>query len=107
PLAIDSRHRRHRSTLFPYTTLFRSDLGLRIIPFRAADRAEQHAVGLLGGGQRLLPERDAERVDRRAADDVTPVEVERVVEALLEDRKSTRLNSSHLGISYAAFRFKN
>src|SRR5258705_10074057 len=59
-----------RSTLFPYTTLFRSrHLGLRGAAER--DRA---------GHQPAL--------------------------ALDQDRKSTRLNSSHLGISYAVFCLK-
>src|SRR5436853_7622533 len=62
-----------RSTLFPYTTLFRSDV-------QAGDPA---------------------RVLRRLA--LTVVEVRRNRD---EDRKSTRLNSSHLGISYAVFCLK-
>src|SRR5688500_20217393 len=60
-----------RSTLFPYTTLFRS-----------VWNAEGHAAGDLGG--RL----DAEPLSEQA------------------DRKSTRLNSSHLVISYAVFCLK-
>src|SRR5256885_6073864 len=65
-----------RSTLFPYTTLFRSpDLGAR------ARGAEEGVVG-----------RDRVRV---AAVDVEA-----------QDRKSTRLNSSHLVISYAVFCLK-
>src|SRR5256885_11056689 len=63
-----------RSTLFPYTTLFRS-------PFRE--------ITDLGG--KLRDEREARLSVRR-------------VEA--RDRKSTRLNSSHLVISYAVFCLK-
>src|SRR5436309_15945693 len=64
-----------RSTLFPYTTLFRS---------RASD-----AVARLGGDQfaLLLAEAGPEAASRR-------------------DRKSTRLNSSHVKISYAVFCLK-
>src|SRR5256885_12255930 len=64
-----------RSTLFPYTTLFRSDLGLAV-------EHPRHRV------------RGAE---------VTAVALEHVADL---DRKSTRLNSSHLVISYAVFCLK-
>src|SRR2546428_10119593 len=67
-----------RSTLFPYTTLFRS-LG-------AADRAE---VEMMDGVRS-----DFETV-RHQAPHVVPI-----------DRKSTRLNSSHDQISYAVFCLK-
>src|SRR3712207_7883307 len=75
-----------RSTLFPYTTLFRSQLG-------AAELA----------GRRLL-DLAAERLDHRlhAVTDAQHRNAE--VEQL--DRKSTRLNSSHANISYAVFCLK-
>src|SRR3712207_7173448 len=75
-----------RSTLFPYTTLFRS---LRV-QLRLGERrqyADHHHVA--AGGRRLAFRR-----------------VERVPDALLEDRKSTCLNSSHANISYAVFCLK-
>src|SRR5258705_4478106 len=59
-----------RSTLFPYTTLFRS-------PGGAGQHAAQHVSRPIGFG-----------------------------ETCCADRKSTRLNSSHLGISYAVFCLK-
>src|SRR5947199_2129096 len=66
-----------RSTLFPYTTLFRSSLGVAVlVPFLTA------RCLLLRSLLRLGPQYS------RA------------------DRKSTRLNSSHLGISYAVFCLK-
>src|SRR4051812_49693666 len=67
-----------RSTLFPYTTLFRSQ-GMEI-----AGRPVQHtlAFGISQAGRYL---RDTERQ---------------------RDRKSTRLNSSHMSISYAVFCLK-
>src|SRR2546422_1416034 len=80
-----------RSTLFPYTTLFRS-------PFEpvAVDVGELLAVG--------EPERGLEVIG------AIPVaeQIEHLVgaEALAEDRKSTRLNSSHGYISYAVFCLK-
>src|SRR3712207_8345839 len=82
-----------RSTLFPYTTLFRSRaLG-------ADDERAQVRAGLLAA------ERDhrAVRADQREREDV--VRGEAVLEAV-RDRKSTRLNSSHANISYAVFCLK-
>src|SRR5947199_7654677 len=77
-----------RSTLFPYTTLFRSlqaeDLVARV------DQGVQHRGVRRGAGVRL---------------DVGVLGAEQVLGAG-EDRKSTRLNSSHLGISYAVFCLK-
>src|SRR3712207_8024570 len=88
-----------RSTLFPYTTLFRS-AGVRDqrnpktfgIPLRHGqagtvqrDEALLHDIRRERGGQL---ERDQERI------------------SLWLDRKSTRLNSSHANISYAVFCLK-
>src|SRR5688572_31920877 len=80
--------RPQRSTLFPYTTLFRSG------KLAAMARADGHAVIEIPGGQ---PPRTA------LGYMLVPVIVacER-----LKDRKSTRLNSSHSQISYAVFCLK-
>src|SRR3989442_11180505 len=75
-----------RSTLFPYTTLFRS-------------RRRHHAHGIhvaqqlvvIGYGPAAMPASDRSRP--------------RLVH-IREDRKSTRLNSSHVRISYAVFCLK-
>src|SRR5260221_6682921 len=75
-----------RSTLFPYTTLFRSPALLRTALGRAA----------LAGQVVLGEHRELDAVGNEAV-------VER---ALGEDRKSTRLNSSHTVISYAVFCLK-
>src|SRR5258705_2015700 len=85
-----------RSTLFPYTTLFRSILDLLVLGGLGddpqVDQEGQHVVLL---GRRVhLREAGAEFLFGQS--DV----------ALAEDRKSTRLNSSHLGISYAVFCLK-
>src|SRR5690349_24031600 len=83
-----------RSTLFPYTTLFRSasaDAGARegVRPRRPAEGRADH------GSARIhrLPEPDVAREAR----------VDRFRRT---DRKSTRLNSSHVEISYAVFCLK-
>src|SRR5258705_7855825 len=86
-----------RSTLFPYTTLFRSLLpALRPARRRAVrDRAGQRGVGGPDVYRRVPPVELAPRRHRPA----------RVPRGEL-DRKSTLLNSSHLGISYAVFCLK-
>src|SRR3712207_9174009 len=72
-----------RSTLFPYTTLFRSgDLA----------EAARHS-GHLEEARALLPEMEAILGETRSP-------------RLRVDRKSTRLNSSHANISYAVFCLK-
>src|SRR2546426_4947505 len=86
-----------RSTLFPYTTLFRSPYRRRDRPHPrppVAARERRPAAGVRPGG------RDG-TVGRRVAP------VSRAV-CLFRggDRKSTRLNSSHLVISYAVFCLK-
>src|SRR5437899_5548450 len=69
-----------RSTLFSYTTLFRSESGLD----KKTDFEEKKSV------EKLL--KDIEKAKLKLEGKV--------------DRKSTRLNSSHLGISYAVFCLK-
>src|SRR5258708_31880880 len=84
-----------RSTLFPYTTLFRStgtgEEGLRL----AGSRPELVVLDV------ELPDLSGREVCRRlkAAEDTATIPV-------LIDRKSTRLNSSHQIISYAVFCLK-
>src|SRR2546427_7595099 len=79
-----------RSTLFPYTTLFRSRLGRRRPP-----PAPHHTARTRGRGRRpMLARRLIPCLDVAAG---------RVVKG---DRKSTRLNSSHSQISYAVFCLK-
>src|SRR5256885_12052103 len=93
-----------RSTLFPYTTLFRSVRHGERIPdhiARSADERRRREVELdLGGSE---PDRGV----RRGRRPQVPVRI-RVVrtEQEFRDRKSTRLNSSHLVISYAVFCLK-
>src|SRR2546430_3067771 len=88
-----------RSTLFPYTTLFRSSNHCELNPaVKAALRFElgtgQRAGAVCGCGT------FAEAMVVHEAS-VVPVQTD-----LAEDRKSTRLNSSHSQISYAVFCLK-
>src|SRR3712207_8714095 len=91
-----------RSTLFPYTTLFRS------IRANAADLlTRQETRELLD----RLKEHNAAVVDEVVPDTLSVGEIQRVLQGLLRegvsiDRKSTRLNSSHANISYAVFCLK-
>src|SRR2546430_8846105 len=78
-----------RSTLFPYTTLFRSifcDLSLRLrLSGDAYGTLHCNALGIAKGTRGQVPE---------------------AIERVSTDRKSTRLNSSHSQISYAVFCLK-
>src|SRR3712207_6878158 len=90
-----------RSTLFPYTTLFRS-LGLLLLPLAHVDEVRARGGDLLDVDL-LLMELDLPRA-------LAPVDG--IGGHLLRhpgrdgDRKSTRLNSSHANISYAVFCLK-
>src|SRR5688572_31789178 len=84
-----------RSTLFPYTTLFRSGL-------RASEQATRQ-------GLRVAEEATEQTEDVLRQTEKVTREVElqtAVLGALGTDRKSTRLNSSHSQISYAVFCLK-
>src|SRR3712207_7441611 len=83
-----------RSTLFPYTTLFRSDEDghVRGVRYRAKDGWHEVKTQLVVGA-------DGRFSRLRGLADLEP---ERTASAI-EDRKSTRLNSSHANISYAVF----
>src|SRR3712207_8316016 len=88
-----------RSTLFPYTTLFRSDeysrvqkeLGRQLRP------PQWHTTGLLPDGGTY--------VSGGGFTEAVPLIIARR-EGVDLDRKSTRLNSSHANISYAVFCLK-
>src|SRR3712207_7668855 len=89
-----------RSTLFPYTTLFRS--------------TGRHAHEGTGRNRRAIGVVDVGESDTAGCVDERPVEgdadasAQRALEVDLarRDRKSTRLNSSHANISYAVFCLK-
>src|SRR3712207_8269744 len=81
-----------RSTLFPYTTLFRSRAPVVLLVLVPA-------VGLVLGLRGLLAEEVGDVVEHEAV-------AGRVPQDAAVDRKSTRLNSSHANISYAVFCLK-
>src|SRR2546426_5816620 len=87
-----------RSTLFPYTTLFRSRMHRRV------DRRGALIVRL--AVQRAALDSGAGNQGRVAIGPVVASVGSVGVPRSAEDRKSTRLNSSHLVISYAVFCLK-
>src|SRR5256885_7419942 len=89
-----------RSTLFPYTTLFRSEQECAERDDVAASNGYRRVEGGRdGGGARQARIPDPGHENRQRADDSRD-------RGLGLDRKSTRLNSSHLVISYAVFCLK-
>src|SRR2546426_7134557 len=85
-----------RSTLFPYTTLFRS---VGALPGRII-----HALQRCETRNPLLMLDEVEEMGADVRGDPTAALLEVLDQA--QDRKSTRLNSSHLVISYAVFCLK-
>src|SRR3712207_7343779 len=86
-----------RSTLFPYTTLFRSRHAGVADP--CAGRRPHCPVGYVRPGRPDLPR--SSLVQSHACDDGSSG-----ARRVSRDRKSTRLNSSHANISYAVFCLK-
>src|SRR3712207_7515927 len=89
-----------RSTLFPYTTLFRS-------PNACRTTAGREIAGLSDWSSRPV-QRDRPPVGSPAAPGRVGVARNRAdsLPDIAQDRKSTRLNSSHANISYAVFCLK-
>src|SRR5256885_11842834 len=94
-----------RSTLFPYTTLFRSGLEVEVIEGLRQEFAYWYPVDLRNTGKDLVQNHMTFCLFVHAA--VFPKELwprgYGVNGWVRLDRKSTRLNSSHLVISYAVF----
>src|SRR3712207_7441795 len=96
-----------RSTLFPYTTLFRSDLerhgldrDLEVLPSEAeVERLRQAGAGLTRPEAAVLLAHSKNLVREELVRSDLPDDPS-------VDRKSTRLNSSHANISYAVFCLK-
>src|SRR5207302_9938131 len=92
--------------LFPYTTLFRSRrAGVREAKVRLPVRSILLHRPLALHRASVIGDRDAEALGelRRVARPREAVRAERYVVPASKDRKSTRLNSSHVKISYAVF----
>src|SRR2546422_3029338 len=89
-----------RSTLFPYTTLFRSNLGIRCAVFFNSLFVQENDML----ATRFASHSPALRSGYPLSDD----QIRRVAPSIFADadRKSTRLNSSHGYISYAVFCLK-
>src|SRR3712207_7921752 len=82
-----------RSTLFPYTTLFRSKGRQDVVGVAVAVNGEIEEVNIYPGPTLL------EKIYPRLLQSYA-------LQASAQDRKSTRLNSSHANISYAVFCLK-
>src|SRR3712207_8084457 len=91
-----------RSTLFPYTTLFRSPAAKEMDELVVRAIREDDIMSLI--------DLDDEFVRNAAIDGLWQLLMlegaKQVVPLTVEDRKSTRLNSSHANISYAVFCLK-
>src|SRR5690554_7643723 len=85
-----------RSTLFPYTTLFRSNNEIGVIN-------DIVALGAVARERGVLFHVDAAQSTGKLAINVKQLPVDLMS---FRDRKSTRLNSSHVRISYAVFCLK-
>src|SRR5439155_15266433 len=84
-----------RSTLFPYTTLFRSKLVDERLKAKLAEAKDADLDAKIGA-----------KVDEKAAQFQPAAPPALSLQWKGEDRKSTRLNSSHVAISYAVFCLK-
>src|SRR3712207_7228849 len=89
-----------RSTLFPYTTLFRSSVSLSSSLYFLLESGRHDTSVMPALKLWLVPAQVSSQIQLPGPDggEVHPVEV--------QDRKSTRLNSSHANISYAVFCLK-
>src|SRR3712207_7002988 len=87
-----------RSTLFPYTTLFRSDIEVHVSDVNGSKGGHSDLRATLEARVNGLP-------PVAVAEEGTSVD-RAVIGAAKKDRKSTRLNSSHANISYAVFCLK-
>src|SRR5690242_21304955 len=93
-----------RSTLFSYTTLFRSDqLAVHLDPGGLAEIADPQVAHLVAPLGQRATQRGLGLLDAR---EPGGGDLDAVGDPRAQDRKSTRLNSSHMSISYAVFCLK-
>src|SRR3712207_8391758 len=90
-----------RSPLFPYTTLFRSDGRAAAARIGSTSKKGFAVPGLMSRASTVVKARISKLLDRAEDPSVT---LDYSYEK--QDRKSTRLNSSHANISYAVFCLK-
>src|SRR3712207_9048210 len=95
-----------RSTLFPYTTLFRSDSIVNASNILVTGSGSSYHTSLIVSmmGSRFLKKRFEPVMASEFQYNMDSIDKDTVVIAISqsgEDRKSTRLNSSHANISYA------
>src|SRR5688572_31802673 len=93
-----------RSTLFPYTTLFRS--GFRVRSQTKNAKIFMENANVQYNSMKSLIEAQLIKSFKKYQDDKKILAMEEENAALAKDRKSTRLNSSHSQISYAVFCLK-
>src|SRR3712207_8179139 len=89
-----------RSTLFPYTTLFRSETIALYIQKYTQYRKRKIFFGTTGKIDDLIPSMTKHKTEKYL------IPLSNVHNDNVKDRKSTRLNSSHANISYAVFCLK-
>src|SRR2546429_3985477 len=90
-----------RSTLFPYTTLFRSSRGRK-----KGQKSATWRIGAQSAAQRAQSQIQRKTIQQKNARTIRPLECLGFGCGMWQDRKSTRLNSSHGYISYAVFCLK-
>src|SRR5256886_12637286 len=96
-----------RSTLFPYTTLFRSGVARMADPVKIQEIMDSVTVPVMAKC-RIGHEAEARALESMGVDMIDESEVLTPADPFfhVKDRKSTRLNSSHSQISYAVFCLK-
>src|SRR5947209_13117273 len=95
--------RRSSSTLFPYTTLFRSSLGPEFRLIKSMDIEDPYTITIRFDKPYVA---FGNKVTQGLFASVAFIHSKKYIETVGEDRKSTRLNSSHANISYAVFCLK-
>src|SRR5947209_16066381 len=88
------------STLFPYTTLFRSEWAMYVSPHVPASSIAEFIAYGRGNPDKLS------YASNNLVEDSAAVQFMKATGIKMVDRKSTRLNSSHANISYAVFCLK-
>src|SRR2546427_8768368 len=96
-----------RSTLFPYTTLFRSE-GATLIDGSGSEPVKDALILIKDGHIEAVARVNEVAVPRGAREInlIGKTVIPGLIDAHAQDRKSTRLNSSHSQISYAVFCLK-